>query len=61
MLLRPEYLSQKPEHIQLRNSWQRAAALMIEAAENNGSLKAATAQIELALSLRRDISGHDGP
>jgi hypothetical protein len=40
-----------PEHIQERNSWQRAAALLMEAAENGGSIEAATAQLELVLFL----------
>jgi len=38
-------------HIQERNSWQRAAALLMEAAENGGSIEAAPAQLELALFL----------
>ncbi len=45
------FILNEPEHIQERNSWQRAAALLMEAAENGGSIEAATAQLELALFL----------
>jgi len=45
------FILNEPEHIQERNSWQRAAGLLMEAAENGGSIEAATAQLELALFL----------
>jgi hypothetical protein len=45
------FILNEPEHIQERNSWQRAAALLMEAAENGGSIEAATALLELALFL----------
>jgi hypothetical protein len=45
------FILNEPEHIQERNPWQRAAALLMEAAENGGSIEAATAQLELALFL----------
>jgi hypothetical protein len=40
-----------PAHIQQRQSWQRAAELMIAAAEKGERLEDATRQIELALFL----------
>jgi hypothetical protein len=45
------FILREPAHIQERNSWQRAAELMIQAAEHGGNIEAATAQIELALFL----------
>ena len=35
-----------------RNAWQRAAALLIEAAEHGGDIEAATVQVQLALFLQ---------
>jgi hypothetical protein len=45
------FILNEPKHIQGRNSWQRAAELMIQAAEHGGSIEAAIGQIELALFL----------
>jgi len=42
---------QRAEHIQERGSWQRATELIILAAERDGSIEAATLQIEDALFL----------
>jgi hypothetical protein len=44
------FILNEPEHIQRRNSWQRAAELMMAAAEGHGT-EGATKQIELALFL----------
>ena len=38
------FIPNEPAHIQERNSWQHAAALRLEAAEDGGSIEAATAQ-----------------
>jgi hypothetical protein len=44
------FVLNEPEHVQERNAWQRVAALLMEAAENGGSIEAATAQlVELGL------------
>jgi hypothetical protein len=40
-----------PPAVQERQVWQRAAELLIEAAEHGGSVEAATAQMHLALFL----------
>ena len=41
-----------PPGYQERNAWQRAAALLIEAAEHGGDVGAATEQVVLALFLQ---------
>jgi len=41
----------EPQHIQERGSWQRTTELIILAAERDGSIEAATLQIEDALFL----------
>jgi len=41
-----------PEGDQLRQSWQHAAALVLEAAGENGDIPAATRQVELALFMQ---------
>ena len=45
------FILKEPEHIQERGSWQRATELIILAAERDGSIEAATLQIEDALFL----------
>ena len=40
-----------PEHYQGRNSWKRATELLMQAAEQNGDIEAATEQFERALFL----------
>jgi hypothetical protein len=40
-----------PEHHQDRNAWRRATELLLEAAEQGGSIEAATEQFESVLSL----------
>jgi hypothetical protein len=40
-----------PEHFQQREAWQRAALLLMEAAEDAGRIEEATRQIEFALFL----------
>jgi hypothetical protein len=41
-----------PPGDQERNAWQRAAALLIEAAETGDDVRTATEQVRLALSLQ---------
>jgi hypothetical protein len=40
-----------PEHYQDRNSWKRATELLMQAAEQDGDIEAATEQFERALFL----------
>ena len=40
-----------PDHYQDRNSWKRATELLMQAAEQNGDIEAATEQLEQALFL----------
>jgi hypothetical protein len=40
-----------PEHYQDRNSWKRATELLMQAAEEDGDIEAATEQFERALFL----------
>ena len=40
-----------PEHYQDRNSWKRATELLMQAAEQDGDIEAATDQFERALFL----------
>jgi hypothetical protein len=44
-----------PEGIQLRQSWQKAAELLIAAADGNGDVDATTRQTELALFLEAKL------
>jgi hypothetical protein len=44
-----------PEGVQLRQSWQKAAELLIAAADGNGDIDAATRQIEVALFLEAQL------
>jgi hypothetical protein len=46
-----DFMLDQPEHIQQRRSWQRAAELLLEAAENGADVEAVTKQVELALFL----------
>jgi hypothetical protein len=45
------FILKEPEHIQQRRSWQRAAELLMVAAENGRGVEEATKQIERALFL----------
>jgi hypothetical protein len=45
------FILKQPKHIQDRSSWHQAAELVILAAEHDGSIDAATAQVEDALFL----------
>jgi hypothetical protein len=45
------FILREPAHIQERKSWQRAAELMMAAAESGHGTEDATKQIELALFL----------
>ena len=44
-----DFILEQPDYIQERQSWQRAAELLIEAAEDGSQIEAATKQVELAL------------
>jgi hypothetical protein len=46
-----DFILDEPEHIQRRQLWQRAAQLLIGAAEDARGIEAATKQVELAIFL----------
>jgi hypothetical protein len=46
-----QFILELHERYQDRNSWKRATELLMEAAERDGSIEAATEQLELALFL----------
>jgi hypothetical protein len=46
-----EFLLGEPEGIQERQAWQKAAELLLAAAEQGGDVAVATKQVELALFL----------
>jgi hypothetical protein len=45
------FILAEPEHIQSRNSWQRAAELLMKAADGGDDIEAATRKVEDALFL----------
>jgi hypothetical protein len=45
------FILEQPDYIQERQAWQRAAELLIEAADDQGRIDAATKQVERALFL----------
>jgi hypothetical protein len=46
-----DFMLAQPDRIQERRSWQRAAELLIAAAENGAAVDEVTKQVELALFL----------
>ena len=46
-----DFILSEHEHIQQRQAWQRAAHLLMEAAEGQSRIEAATKQVALALLL----------
>jgi hypothetical protein len=49
------FILRQPEHIKRSSAWQRAAELLILAAENGAGIEAATRQVELALFLEERL------
>jgi hypothetical protein len=47
----PNFILALPEHYQVRNSWKRATELLMQAAEQDVDIEAATEQVERALFL----------
>jgi hypothetical protein len=50
-----DFMLDQPNGIQERRSWQKAAELLLAAAENGADVEAVTKQIELALFLEARV------
>jgi hypothetical protein len=50
------YILAQPERYQDRNAWRRATELLMQAAEQEGDIEAATEQFERALFLEGEVS-----
>jgi hypothetical protein len=55
------FILNEPEYIQERNSWQRAAALLREAAEHGGSIEPQRHSSSSRRSSKRGTCGDDRP